>query len=36
VYVADTVPSPPDSKEWPTLYIRGCVGLEKEVRRIEE
>lgn len=35
VYVVDTIPSPPDSKEWPTLYIRGCVGLEAEVRRIE-
>jgi hypothetical protein len=30
-YVVDTVPSPPDSKEWPTLYIRGCRGLAKQV-----
>jgi hypothetical protein len=28
VYVVDTVPSPPDSQEWPTLYIRGCEGLK--------
>jgi integrative and conjugative element protein (TIGR02256 family) len=33
VYVVDLVPSPPDSKEWPVLYIRGCRGL---VERLEE
>ena len=33
-YISDTVPSPPDSKEWPVLYIRGCVGLKREVERI--
>ena len=27
VYVVDTIPSPPDSEEWPTLYIRGSEGL---------
>ena len=26
VYVVDTIPSPPDSAEWPTLYIGGCEG----------
>lgn len=36
VYVADTIPSPPDSKEWPTLYIRGAAGLRAEVDRIHE
>jgi hypothetical protein len=35
VYVVDTVPSPPDSREWPMLYIRGCVGLEAQVRQME-
>lgn len=35
VYLVDTVPSPADSKEWPTLYIRGSEGLADEVRRIE-
>jgi hypothetical protein len=35
VYVIDTVPSPPDSCEWPMLYIRGCAGLEAEIRQIE-
>jgi integrative and conjugative element protein (TIGR02256 family) len=30
-YVVDTIPSPPDSKEWPTLYIRGSEMLQKEV-----
>lgn len=35
VYVVDTVPSPPDSKEWPTVYIRGCQGLSQRVEQIE-
>ena len=30
-YVIDTVPSPPDSEEWPTVYIRGCRGLRRQV-----
>lgn len=34
VYLADVVPSPPDSQEWPMLYIRGCRGLKKEIDRI--
>lgn len=33
VYVADTIPSRPDSSEWPTAYIRGCDGLEAQVRQ---
>ncbi len=36
VYVVDMIPSPPDSKEWPTLYIRGSKGLATEVKRIAE
>lgn len=36
VYVADTIPSPPDSVEWPTVYIRGHAGLEQTVRSAEE
>jgi len=35
VYLIDTIPSPPDSEEWPTVYIRGCKGLAAEVHRIE-
>ena len=31
LYVVDTVPSPPDSKEWPTAYIRGVAGLKEQV-----
>ncbi len=31
VYIVDTIPSPPDSQEWPTLYIRGCRGLRAKV-----
>ncbi len=36
VYIVDTIPSPADSVEWPTLYIRGTQGLEPEVRRYQE
>lgn len=35
VYVVDTIPSPPDSAEWPTLYIRGSEGLLDQVRAFE-
>ncbi len=31
VYVIDTIPSPPDSKEWPNLYIRGFQGLQNKI-----
>lgn len=34
IYVVDTVPSPPDSAEWPTVYIRGYEGLASEIGRI--
>jgi len=33
-YVVDTIPSPPDSEEWPTLYIRGSAMLAQEVERV--
>lgn len=36
VYVVDTIPSPPDSEEWPTLYIRGSEGLRERVASITE
>jgi hypothetical protein len=36
VYLVDTIPSPPDSEEWPTLYIRGSAGLANEVRAVSE
>jgi hypothetical protein len=36
VYLVDTIPSPPDSKEWPTLYIRGAAGLAPAVTRVSE
>jgi hypothetical protein len=35
VYVVATIPSPDDSEEWPTSYIRGCRGLEAAVRSAE-
>ena len=36
VYVADFLPSPPDSEEWPTHYIRGCQGLREQIDKIYE
>ena len=36
IHVVDTIPSPPDSAEWPTLYIRGSEGLLKNVETIAE
>jgi hypothetical protein len=33
-YVVDLLPSPPDSKEWPVLYIRGSEGLPAAVGAI--
>lgn len=36
VYAVDTIPSPPDSLEWPTLYIRGASGLRQQVERVHE
>ena len=31
VYVADTIPAPPDSKKRVTSFIRGCEGLLDKV-----
>lgn len=31
IYLVDTIASPPDSEEWPTLYIRGCAGLKESL-----
>lgn len=36
IYVVDTIPSPPDSTEWPVLYIRGCEGLPERIESIQE
>ncbi len=33
-YILDTVLSPPDSKEWPYVYIRGCQGLANRMKEI--
>jgi hypothetical protein len=33
--LVEILPSPPDSREWPTSYIRGCEGLVKKVREIK-
>jgi integrative and conjugative element protein (TIGR02256 family) len=34
IYVIDTILAPSDSKEWPTVYIRGCQGLKQKVDEI--
>ena len=31
----NSILSPPDSLEWPTIYIRGSKGLEKQVESIK-
>jgi hypothetical protein len=31
IYVVDTIPSPVDSEERRTLYIRGCEGLQEQL-----
>ncbi len=36
LYIVDALPSPPDSEEWPTLYIRGRKGLRHAVEALEE
>ena len=36
VYIVDTIPSPPDSEEWPTLYIRGCRGLKAKIDEVAD
>lgn len=35
VYIVDLLPSPPDSTEWPAVYIRGCKGLTQRVGEVE-
>lgn len=35
-YVVDALPSPADSVEWPTLYIRGCRELNERVAVVEQ
>ena len=34
VYIMDTIASPPDSEEWPTLYIRGCQDLSRQLEEV--
>ena len=36
VYVVDCLPSPPDSEEWPTHYIRGCRELRLKIKKTEK
>lgn len=34
VHIVQALGSPPDSEEWPTMYIRGVKGLEAERKRV--
>lgn len=36
LYLVDALPSPPDSEEWPTLYVRGSRGLTRQIEEVEE
>ena len=36
VYIVDTLLSPEDSIEWPTVYIRGCQGLQEKMKEISD
>jgi hypothetical protein len=36
LYLVDVLPSPSDSEEWPTLYVRGCRGLTQRISEIDE
>jgi hypothetical protein len=36
LYVVDTIESPPDSTEWPNVYIRGCRGLRTKIEQIKK
>ena len=36
VYIVDHIPSPPDSQESPTAYVRGVEGVADEITRIAE
>ena len=34
LYIVDALPSPPDSEEWPTSYIRGCDRLKEDIDEV--
>ena len=34
IYAFEMVPSPPDSEEWPSSYVRGCAGLRARIAEI--
>ena len=36
ILLVDALPAPPDSEKWPTAFIRGSVGLCKDVEKIEK
>jgi integrative and conjugative element protein (TIGR02256 family) len=36
IYVVDSINSPTDSVEWPTVYIRGIKGMKEKIEHIEK
>jgi proteasome lid subunit RPN8/RPN11 len=36
IFILDTIPAPPDSKEYPVHYIRGSAGLRVAVENIKD
>jgi integrative and conjugative element protein (TIGR02256 family) len=36
IYVIDTIASPPDSVQWPVVYLRGCEGLSDRVQEFAD
>ena len=36
ILLVEVLPAPPDSEEWPTAFIRGSVGLRKDVEKIKK
>jgi len=36
IYVVDTIPSPTDSREWPTVYVRGIKGLNTQLEKVKK
>lgn len=36
VYIATILPSPSDSEEWPTSYVRGVRGLQRSVEKFRK
>lgn len=36
IYIVDSLSSPADSIEWPSLYIRGIKGIKRQLKNVED